>query len=152
MKKSNKGFKHRPKQALTESQLTESRQIIAQSLNDDSTIFDLPESKRTVDDITNLFMKIREGDNIQRLLPKEKRRYVVYLRKSTDDETKQIRSLEDQEVECRALARQMGVIIREEDIIKESASAKKSGNRPLFDRMILGFKTGKYQRVVILVA
>lgn len=39
----------------------------------------------------------------------------------------------------------MGVIIREEDIIKESASAKKSGNRPLFDQMILGFKTGKYQ-------
>lgn len=145
MRKSNKGFKHRPKQALTESQLTESRQIIAQSLNDDPTIFDLPESKRTVDDITNFFMKIREGDNIQRLLPKEKRRYVVYLRKSTDDETKQIRSLEDQEVECRALARQMGVIIREEDIIKESASAKKSGNRPLFDQMILSFKTGKYQ-------
>lgn len=76
---------------------------------------------------------------------KKKRRYIVYLRKSTDDETKQIRSLEDQEVECRALARQMGVIIREEDIIKESASAKKSGNRPLFDQMILGFKTGKYQ-------
>ena len=145
MRKSSKGFKHRPRQTLTEGQLTESRQIIAQSLNDDPTIFDLPESKRTVDDITNFFMKIREGDNIQRLLPKEKRRYVVYLRKSTDDETKQIRSLEDQEVECRALARQMGVIIREEDIIKESASAKKSGNRPLFDQMILGFKTGKYQ-------
>lgn len=145
MRKSNKGFKHRPKQALTESQLTESRQIIAQSLNDDPTIFDLPESKRTVDDITNFFMKIRDGDNIQRLLPKEKRRYVVYLRKSTDDETKQIRSLEDQEVECLALTRQMGVIIREEDIIKESASAKKSGNRPLFDQMILSFKTGKYQ-------
>ena len=79
------------------------------------------------------------------LLPKEKRRYVVYLRKSTDDETKQIRSLEDQEVGCRALARQMGMVIREEDIIKESASAKKSSNRPLFDNMIQDFKTGKYQ-------
>lgn len=73
MRKSNKGFKHRPKQALTESQLTESRQIIAQSLNDDPTVFDLPESKRTVDDITNFFMKIRDDDNIQRLLPKEKK-------------------------------------------------------------------------------
>ncbi len=73
MRKSSKGFKHRPRQTLTEGQLTESRQIIAQSLNDDPTIFDLPESKRTVDDITNFFMKIREGDNIQRLLTKEKK-------------------------------------------------------------------------------
>jgi len=145
MRKSSKGYKHKPKKTLTESQLTESRRVIAQTLNDNPTIFDLPASKRTVDDITNFFIKIKEGENIQRLLPKEKRRYVVYLRKSTDDETKQVRSLEDQEVECRALARQMGIIIREEDIIKESASAKKSGNRPLFDQMISGFKTGKYQ-------
>ena len=65
MRKSSKGFKYKPKQALTESQLTESMQIIAQSLNDDPTIFDLPESKRTVDDIINFFMKIMEGDNIQ---------------------------------------------------------------------------------------
>ncbi len=77
MRKSSKGFKYKPKQALTESQLTESMQIIAQSLNDDPTIFDLPESKRTVDDIINFFMKIMEGDNIQRLLPKEKQQVAV---------------------------------------------------------------------------
>lgn len=145
MVKARKSQKTKTRISLTEKQLSEAKQIARQSLADDPTIFDLPESKRTVDDITNFFIKIKEGENIQRLLPKEKRRYVVYLRKSTDDETKQVRSLEDQEVECRALARQMGVIIREEDIIKESASAKKSGNRPLFDQMILGFKTGKYQ-------
>ena len=57
--------------------MTESRQIIAQPLNDDPTIFDLPESKRTVDDIINFFMKIMEGDNIQRLLPKEKQQVAV---------------------------------------------------------------------------
>ena len=108
MRRSSKGFKHRPRQTLAEGQLTESRQVIAQSLNDDSTIFDLPESKRTVNDITNFFMKIREGDNIQRLLPKEKRRYIVYLRKSTDDETKQIRSLEDQEVELSGFSSSNG--------------------------------------------
>lgn len=72
MRKSSKGFKYRPKQTLTESQLTESKQVIAQSLNNDPTIFDLPESKRTVDDITNFFMNIREGDNIQRLVTKRK--------------------------------------------------------------------------------
>ena len=57
--------------------MTESKQIIAQSLNDDPTIFDLPESKRTVDNITNFLMKIREGDNIQRLLPEEKQQVAV---------------------------------------------------------------------------
>ena len=87
MRKSSKGFKHKPKQALAEGQLTESKQIIAQSLNDDPTIFDLPESKRTVDDITNFFMKIREGDNIQRLLPKEKQqvKYQQLQAESPDD-------------------------------------------------------------------
>ena len=77
MRKSSKGFKHKPKQALAESQLTESMQIIAQSLNYDPKIFDLPESKRTVDNIINFFMKIREDDNIQRLLPKEKQQVAV---------------------------------------------------------------------------
>jgi hypothetical protein len=57
MRKSSKGFKHRPRQALTESQLTESRQIITQSLNDDLIIFDLPGSKRAVNDITNFKSK-----------------------------------------------------------------------------------------------
>lgn len=68
----------------------------------------------------------------------------MYLRKSTDDELKQVRSLEDQESECMALAKQLGIIVKQEDILKESASAKKSNNRPIFDRMLHDFKTGKY--------
>ncbi|MCA9339802.1 MAG: recombinase family protein [Candidatus Saccharibacteria bacterium] len=73
-------------------------------------------------------------------MPKEKRRYVMHLRKSTDDEAKQVRSLEDQQVPCRPYRRK----VRPEDIFIESASAKKSGNRPIFDSMLMGFKTGKY--------
>lgn len=105
-------------------------------------IFDLPDSQYDVATLTDYYAKATTGS--QRILPKEKRRYVMYLRKSTDDEAKQVRSLEDQETECRALAEQLGVKIRDEDVLIESASAKKSGNRPLFDAMLLGFKTGRY--------
>lgn len=101
-------------------------------------IFALPESQYDIAKLTDYYAKATEGS--QRILPKEKRRYVMYLRKSTDDEAKQVRSLEDQETECRALAEQIGVKVRDEDIIIESASAKKSGNRPLFDAMLMASK------------
>ena len=105
-------------------------------------IFALPESSYDVAKLTDYYAKATEGS--QRILPKEKRRYVMYLRKSTDDEAKQVRSLEDQQTECQFLADQIGVKVRDEDIFIESASAKKSGNRPIFDTMLMGFKTGKY--------
>ena len=47
--------------------------------------------------LTDFFAHVESGTN--RILPKERRRYVIYLRKSTDDEAKQIRSLEDQRTE-----------------------------------------------------
>lgn len=111
-------------------------------VNNKEDIFEIPESQYDVANLTDYYAKATSGS--LRILPKEKRRYVMYLRKSTDDEAKQVRSLEDQETECRALAEQIGVKIRDEDIIIESASAKKSGNRPLFEAMIMGFKTGKF--------
>lgn len=104
--------------------------------------FKLRPSKRTAEELAVYFEKSHEAS--KRILPKEKRRYVIYLRKSTDDESKQVRSLEDQKTECLLLANQLGISIREEDIFEESASAKKSGNRPIFDEVVLGFKKGKY--------
>lgn len=47
----------------------------------------------------NFYAKSKEGS--LRILPKEKRRYVMSLWKSTDDAAKQVRSLGDQEtVRC----------------------------------------------------
>lgn len=63
--------------------------------------FDIPPSQYDVATLTDFYAKSKEGS--QRILPKEKRRYVMYLRKSTDDEAKQVRSLEDQETECRTV-------------------------------------------------
>ncbi len=58
-------------------------------------IFVLPESHYDVAKLTDYYAKATEGS--QRILPKEKRRYVMYLRKSTDDEAKQVRSLKPRE-------------------------------------------------------
>lgn len=104
-------------------------------------------SERTVNELLDYFAVTTEGT--KKILPKEKRRYVIYLRKSTDDEAKQVRSLDDQRTEClRYAANVLKVAIRDEDILVESASAKTSGNRPIFDSMLQGFRTRKYQGLI----
>lgn len=65
-------------------------------------IFALPESSYDVAKLTDYYAKATEGS--QRILPKEKRRYVMYLRISTDNEAKRVCSLEDQQTECQFLA------------------------------------------------
>ncbi len=141
--KPKRGRKKLERIPLTEQQKLKSEQMVADTLRDNPEIFVLPESKYSTENLTDFFTKANEGS--QRILPKERRRYVMYLRKSTDDEAKQVRSLEDQEAECRELAKRLNIIVRPDDIFIESASAKKSGNRPIFEKMILGFQTGKYQ-------
>ncbi len=131
---------------LTKEQLAEANYRVSNKLANNPEIYSLPESKRTVENLADYFIKQNEGTN--RILPKEKRRYVIYLRKSTDDEAKQVRSLEDQKNECLELAHRLKVTVNEKDILQESASAKISGNRPIFDAMMLGFKTGKYHGLI----
>ena len=66
---------------------------VAESLKDNPELFNLPESRYTVDGLVDFFVQSMEGS--RKILPKEKRRYVIYLRKSTDDERKQVRSIDD---------------------------------------------------------
>lgn len=134
--------KKRRTELLTGEQQQKAEQQVAKRKKSYPDAYDLPASKRTIDDLEQFFIRAEEGT--KHILPKEKRRYVVYLRKSTDDESKQVRSLEDQRAECLELAHHLGISVREQDIFEESASAKKSGNRPIFDDMVMGFKTGKY--------
>jgi DNA invertase Pin-like site-specific DNA recombinase len=69
-------------------------------------------------------------------------RYAIYLRKSTEDPEKQVRSVEDQRSECIKLAEDNEIIVLEENIIEEHKSAKEVGIRPKFrnllDRVIAG--------------
>ncbi len=76
-----------------------------------------------------------------------KLRYVLYVRKSTDDESKQLRSLEDQIAECEALARSLGIRLVKPYLI-EKKSAKIPNNRPIFTQMLKDIRRGTYDGIV----
>lgn len=76
-----------------------------------------------------------------------KLKYVLYARKSTEDETRQIRSMEDQIAECRDLAKRLRLHVVESPILEEK-SAKKPHKRPLFRQIINDIKKGKYDGIL----
>jgi len=55
-----------------------------------------------------------------------KLRYVLYARKSTEDETRQVRSIDDQIRDCQKLALELGLNVVGEPI-RETKSAKRPG-------------------------
>ena len=62
-------------------------------------------------------------------------RYVLYVRKSSEDAEAQAKSLPDQIADCKEYANNHGLLLVDEPI-QESKSAKKSGNRPLFSQIL----------------
>ena len=68
-------------------------------------------------------------------------RYVLYARKSSESEDRQVQSIEDQTRVLRDLAAARGFDVAEE--IQESRSAKDPGVRPGFDRMLAMIEHGK---------
>lgn len=108
--------------------------------------FALPSSLHGIDDL--LRWKSRSVDGADILNVPEKLRYAIYLRKSTEDDGSQVRSLGDQRKACLKLARDLGVQVKDEDILEESGSAKVSGRRDVFTKMLRGFQTGVYQGLI----
>ena len=76
-----------------------------------------------------------------------KLKYVLYARKSTEDESRQIRSVDDQIAECRQLAARIGLTVVEPPIVEEK-SAKRPNNRPKFRQMLYDIKIGKYDGIL----
>ncbi len=76
-----------------------------------------------------------------------KLRYVLYARKSTEDESRQIRSIEDQIYDCEKLAHDYPLKMVE-PYIKETKSAKEPGVRPKFQQMINDIRSGKYDAII----
>lgn len=74
-------------------------------------------------------------------------KFVLYARKSTEEDTKQVHSIEDQISVCQEFADAAGDI-KIVEIIKEQKSAKYSRNRPEFTRMIQGIKNGDYDAII----
>ncbi len=110
-------------------------------------------SERDVNELLDYFAATTEGS--KKILPLEKRRYIIYLRKSTDDPKKQVRSIEDQRDECKELAERMGLDPEKIPIITERLSARKSSalvpkskKRVQFDDMLQAFRTGKYHGLI----
>jgi site-specific DNA recombinase len=75
-------------------------------------------------------------------------RYVIYARKSTDDESKQTRSLADQILECKEFAARYNLSLGKPEVFKESESAKMSDTRPEFRKMLEAVKAGKYEGII----
>lgn len=84
--------------------------------------------------------------NIGQKNPDAPVRYVLYARKSTESEDRQVKSLEDQTSECMEFARRNNLEVVKE--IRESGSAKTSNNRPLFNGMLKEIRGGKYDGIL----
>lgn len=76
----------------------------------------------------------------------KKLRYVLYARKSSEDETSQEKSIPDQIKYCKEMAKREGIIIRQ--IFQESKSARKSHNRPKFNEMIKEINKGTFDAII----
>jgi site-specific DNA recombinase len=73
-------------------------------------------------------------------------RYLLYARKSTDREDKQLYSINDQINICKKIALERGITIVE--IIEESRSAKTAGNRPAFQAMVKRIRSGEIGGII----
>jgi len=81
--------------------------------------------------------------NIQ-IPPKIK--YVLYARKSTESEEKQVLSIDSQIKEMLQIAEREGLEIV--DIRRESHSAKDSGQRPIFNEIVADLRSGRYSGIL----
>lgn len=75
-----------------------------------------------------------------------KLRYVLYARKSTEDENRQTRSIGDQVADCKKLAADLGLNVVA--IVKETKSAKKPNQRPLFAQVLCDLESKKYDAIL----
>src|SRR6266481_4269803 len=77
-------------------------------------------------------------------------RYVLYARKSTESEERQILSIDSQVKEMLLIAEREGLEIAE--IRRESHSAKATGQRPVFNEIINDIRAGKFNGVLTWAA
>lgn len=75
-----------------------------------------------------------------------KLRYVLYVRKSTEEKDRQIRSIEDQIQECEALAFRKGMKIVK--TLREEKSARIPHMRVVFNQMLKDIEDGKYDGIL----
>lgn len=77
-----------------------------------------------------------------------KLRFVIYARKSTEDEDRQVQSIGDQIDIMRSIASHRGITIANDAILSESRSAKIPGRRQEFDRLVEMIQSGKVDGIL----
>ena len=73
-------------------------------------------------------------------------RYVLYARKSSESEDRQVQSIDDQLRVLRQVAAQRSLFVVEE--LTETRSAKAEGTRPVFEGMLQTFREGRADAVL----
>lgn len=73
-------------------------------------------------------------------------KYILYARKSQEDQKRQVKSIDDQVAELRRLAADSGLIVIDE--IREARTAKEPG-RPLFDALLARVRAGEAQGILV---
>src|SRR3989344_3649426 len=68
-------------------------------------------------------------------------KYILYARKSTENEDRQVQSIDDQFERLKKLAADLNLDIKK--VYTEAKSAKKPDNRPVFDEMMERIKNGE---------
>ena len=84
--------------------------------------------------------------NKEILVPIQKIRYVLYARKSTESEERQVLSIDSQVKEMLQLAEREGLEVVE--IRKESHSAKESGQRPVYKEILEDIRRGRFNGIL----
>lgn len=77
----------------------------------------------------------------------DSRKFVIYARKSTEDDQRQVQSIGDQIEQCVKYAKSNNLEVVE--IIREEKSAKIAGKRPRFDEMIVRLYKGDFYNAVL---
>ncbi len=78
--------------------------------------------------------------------PVQKIKYVLYARKSTESEERQILSIDSQIKEMLTLAEREGLEVTE--IRRESHSAKESGQRPVYKEILEDIRRGRFNGIL----
>ena len=103
------------------------------------------EGKKTPQDLLGMIISSRHKEEPE--LDITKLRYVIYARKSTEDETRQVRSIQDQIKDCADVARLRHLKVIGNPII-EMKSAKEADLRPKFTQMIQDIQENKYDAIL----
>ena len=102
---------------------------------------------KTAQDLFDAIARL-QGDNEAK--DTSQYRYVIYARKSSESEERQVRSLGDQIIECKTLADNKGfrLLNRPLSPIEEKQSAKEPDIRPKFRKMLDGVREGKFDGII----